>query len=136
MEVSDRDISKYANIQAKQISERLFSIDRIVEKPDVKDKFSNDAVIGRYVVESDIYDIISRTPPSSKGEVYFTDALQELALQHRLVGCRFEGKRYDAGNKLEFLQANVEFALRDQALAEPFRGYIVGLAKKLQDNER
>lgn len=136
MEVSDRDISKYANIQAKQIGERLFSIDRIVEKPDVKDKFSNDAVIGRYVVESDIYDIISRTPPSSKGEVYFTDALQELALQHRLVGCRFEGKRYDAGNKLEFLQANVEFALRDQALAEPFRDYIVGLAKKLQDNEK
>ena len=71
--------------------------------------------------EKDIYEIISRTPPSAQGEVYFTDALQDLAKQGRLIGCRFEGKRYDAGNKLEFLQANVEFALRDDSLSAPLR---------------
>lgn len=132
MEVADADISKYANIRGKEIAPRMCEIDRIVEKPAVKDKFSNDAVIGRYVVESDIYDIISRTPPSPKGEVYFTDALQELARQGRLVGCRFEGKRYDAGNKLEYLEANVEYALRDEALSAPFRDYILQLAEKIK----
>ena len=132
MEVSDADIPKYANIRATQLGERRCAIERIVEKPAVKDKFSNDAVIGRYVVESDIYDIIRRTPPSPKGEVYFTDALQALAREGRLVGCKFEGKRYDAGNKLEYLQANVEFALRDPALAGPFRAYLLELAAALR----
>ena len=132
MEVPDSDISKYANVKGKDIAPRMCEIERIVEKPAVKDKFSNDAVIGMYVVESDIYDIISRTPPSPKGEVYFTDALQELAGQGRLIGCKFEGKRYDAGNKLEFLEANVEYALRDGALAGPFREYLLQLAEKLK----
>ena len=132
MNVADADIPKYANIRGKQVSDRLVDIDLIVEKPAVKDKFSNDAVIGRYVVEKDIYEIITRTSPSPKGEVYFTDALQDLAKQNRLIGCRFEGKRYDAGNKLEFLQANVEFALRDPALAAPFREYLLQLAGKIK----
>ena len=132
MNVADADIPKYANIRGKQVGDRLVDIDLIVEKPAVKDKFSNDAVIGRYVVEKDIYEIITRTPPSLKGEVYFTDALQDLAKQNRLIGCRFEGKRYDAGNKLEFLQANVEFALRDPALAAPFREYLLQLAGKIK----
>lgn len=131
MEVADSDIPKYANIKAEQVGERRYAIEKIVEKPAVKDKFSNNAVIGRYVVESDIYDIITRTPPSPKGEVYFTDALQDLARQGRLIGCQFAGKRYDAGNKLEFLQANVEYALRDPALSEPFRAYLLQLAKQL-----
>ena len=132
MEVPDADIPKYANIRGEEIGRRRFAIDKIVEKPAVKDKFSNDAVIGRYVVESDIYDIIKNTPPSPKGEVYFTDALQYLATQGRLIGCRFEGKRYDAGNKLEFLEANVEYALRDKALGESFKAYLLELAKKLK----
>ena len=130
MEVSDGDISKYANIKAEEVGERRYQIEKIVEKPAVKDKFSNDAVIGRYVVDADIYDVIRRTPPSPKGEVYFTDALQELARQGRLLGCKFRGKRYDAGNKLEYLQANVEYALRDPALAQPFRAYLQELVQK------
>lgn len=130
MEVSDGDISKYANIKAEEVGERRYQIEKIVEKPAVKDKFSNDAVIGRYVVDADIYDVIRRTPPSPKGEVYFTDALQELARQGRLLGCKFQGKRYDAGNKLEYLQANVEYALRDPALAQPFRAYLQKLVQK------
>ena len=132
MEVSDGDVPKYANISASARQGSLCRIDKIVEKPKVEQKFSNDAVIGRYVVESDIYDIIRRTPPSPSGEVYFTDALQALAREGRLMGCRFDGKRYDAGNKLEFLQANVEYALRDEALAAPFRGYLLELAEKLK----
>ena len=132
MEVPDADIPKYANIRAVEYGVRRDAIDNIVEKPAVKDKFSNNAVIARYVVESDIYDIIRNTPPSPKGEVYFTDALQYLASQGRLIGCRFEGKRYDAGNKLEFLEANVEYALRDKELGAPFKDYLLELAAKLK----
>ena len=132
MDVQDRDVPKYANIRGNEIAEGRILIDQIVEKPAVKDKFSNDAVIGRYIVEQDVYDIIARTPPSAGGEVYFTDALQELAKSGRLVGCRFEGKRYDAGNKLEFLKANVEFALRDKALSEPFKEYLLELVEKIK----
>ena len=64
--------------------------------------------------------------------MYFTDALQYLASQGRLIGCRFEGKRYDAGNKLEFLEANVEYALRDKELGAPFKDYLLELAAKLK----
>ena len=132
MNVKDDDIPKYANIRGRNITDDRIDIDLIVEKPAVQDKFSNDAVIGRYVVESDIFDIIEQTPPSPKGEVYFTDALQLLAKQNRLIGCRFAGKRYDAGNKLEYLEANVEFALRDKSLGKQFREYLLNLAEKLR----
>ena len=132
MQVEDRDIPKYANVRSTPLGGRGCAISKIVEKPPVREKFSNDAVIGRYIVEPDIYDIIRRTPLSPKGEVYFTDALQALADEGRLVGCKFEGKRYDAGNKLEYLQANVEYALRDEALRDPFRAYLLGLAETLQ----
>ncbi len=131
MQVSDDDIPKYANIQADPVGERTVSIRKIVEKPPVKEKFSNNAVIGRYVVESDIYDVIRNTPPSASGEVYFTDSLGILAKSGRLNGCLFEGKRYDAGNKLEYLEANIEYALRDRALGAGMRVYIRALAEKL-----
>lgn len=131
MNVPDKDIPKYANIRGKEFSDGRIEISQIVEKPAIKDKFSNDAVIGRYVVDADIYDYITRTPASASGEVYFTDSLQLLAKQNCLIGCRFEGKRYDAGNKLEFLEANIEYALRDDSLKEGVREYLLSLAKKL-----
>ena len=131
MNVADADIPKYANVKASALSERLFEIEKIVEKPKIEDKFSNDAVIGRYIVDAGIYDVISHTPPSPKGEVYFTDALGLLAAQGLLHGYRFEGIRYDAGNKLDYLKANIEFALRDTALQKGLADYIKELAGKL-----
>ena len=131
MHVQDKDIPKYANIRGEEIADGCISISQIVEKPKVEDKFSNDAVIGRYVVSGDIYDYIARTPQSACGEVYFTDSLQLLAKDGRLTGCRFQGKRYDAGNKQEFLEANIEYALRDPSLRGGLREYLLALAKKL-----
>ena len=135
MNVEDADIPKYANIRGKQVGDHLVDIDLIVEKPAVKDKFSNRAVIGRYVVDSDIYDVIRSTPPSKSGEVYFTDALGLLAKQNRLVGCVFEGKRYDAGNKQEYLEANIEYALRSKELGDSMRSYILNLSKTLEEKK-
>ena len=131
MEVADSDINKYANIKASKTEGKSCDIELIVEKPKVENKFSNDAVIGRYIVESDIYDLIDKLKPSKTGETFFTDALQELAKQNRLTGYKFDGKRYDAGNKLEYLIANVEYALRDSALQKEFKAYLKDLAKKL-----
>ena len=131
MRVEDADIPKYANVKANQVEERLFGIEKIVEKPKIAEKFSNDAVIGRYVVDSGIYDVIKKTPPSPKGEVYFTDSLGFLAADGCLNGYRFEGKRYDAGNKLDYMKANIEFALRDPALGNGLKTYIKEIAEKL-----
>ncbi len=132
MNVPDADIPKYANIRGEEYADGRIEISQIVEKPAIKDKFSNDAVIGRYVVDKDIYGFIERTPSTASGEVYFTDSLQLLAKENRLVGCRFQGKRYDAGNKLEFLEANIEYALRDNSLKDGVREYLLSLAKKLK----
>ena len=131
IEVPDEDIPKYANIRYDALEERIYDIHEIVEKPAVADKFSNLSVIGRYVVDSDIYDVIRRTPPSKSGEVYFTDALGLLAKEGRLAGCLFDGKRYDAGNKQQYLEANIEYALRDPALKEDLKAYLLALAEKL-----
>ena len=131
MRVEDADIPKYANVKAHQVEERLFGIEKIVEKPKIAEKFSNDAVIGRYVVDSGIYDVIKKTPPSPKGEVYFTDSLGFLAADGCLNGYRFKGKRYDAGNKLDYMKANIEFALRDPALGSGLKAYIKEIAEKL-----
>lgn len=132
MNVPDADIPKYANIRGEEYADGRIEISQIVEKPAIKDKFSNDAVIGRYVVDKDIYGFIERTPSTASGEVYFTDSLQLLAKENRLIGCRFQGKRYDAGNKLEFLEANIEYALRDNSLKDGVREYLLSLAKKLK----
>lgn len=129
MTVPDSHISKYANVKAKRIDERLYSIDEIVEKPLLKDKFSNDAVIGRYVVDKNIFNAISKTHPSKSGEIYFTDSLGLLAREGSLHGYRFEGIRYDAGNKLDYMKANVEYALRDPALGGDFMDYLKHLIK-------
>ncbi len=131
MHVLDNDVSKYANVKGHALSDRLFAIDEIVEKPKLENKFSNDAVIGRYVVNADIYETIRRTPPSPKGEVYFTDALGLLAKDGLLHGYRFDGIRYDAGNKLDYLKANIEFALRDPVVGEGMRKYLKEISEKI-----
>ena len=131
MHVLDNDVSKYANVKGHALSDRLFAIDEIVEKPKLENKFSNDAVIGRYVVNADIYDTIRRTPPSPRGEVYFTDALGLLAKDGLLHGYRFDGIRYDAGNKLDYLKANIEFALRDPVVGEGMRKYLKEISEKI-----
>lgn len=132
MNVSDDYIPKYANIKAHELDERLCAIEKIVEKPKLSEKFSNDAVIGRYVVDKSIYGAIEKVPVPKKGEKYFTDALGLLAKEGMLNGYKFEGIRYDAGNKLDYLKANVEFALRDKELGANFWEYL----KKLTDQSR
>jgi len=99
----------------------------MVEKPKVEDAPSNLAIIGRYVLVPEIFQSLESIEPGAGGEIQLTDGLKHLLRNRPVYGYRFEGKRFDAGDKLGFLQATVEFALRRPDLGGPFRDYLRGL---------
>jgi UTP--glucose-1-phosphate uridylyltransferase len=108
--------------------DRLFRVRNMVEKPKAADAPSNLAIIGRYILVPEISDSIQAIPPGAGGEIQLTDALKHLLRNRPIYGYKFEGKRYDAGDKLGFLKATVEFALKRGDLGQPFREYLKSLA--------
>ena len=96
----------------------------MVEKPAIEEAPSRFAVLGRYIITPDIFPILEKTKPGKGGEIQLTDALQTLAGQKAVYAYNFEGKLYDVGNKLGYLQATVEYALRREDLGEKFRVYL------------
>lgn len=135
MEVNGPAISSYGVVDADPIAHnglggRLFRIHNLVEKPKAADAPSNLAIIGRYILTPEIFASVEEIPPGSGGEIQLTDALKHLLRSRPIYGLKFEGKRYDAGDKLGFLQATVEFAMRRHDLGGPFRDYLKTL--KLQ----
>jgi UTP--glucose-1-phosphate uridylyltransferase len=103
---------------------RVYQIRDLVEKPGVEEAPSDLAIIGRYILTPDIFPILAATPRDGRGEIQLTNALRELGRRRPLVGYRFEGVRHDAGNKLGFLKATVEFALKRPDLGDAFRTYL------------
>ncbi len=133
MEVPKESISAYGVVDAEPVShngtrDRLYRIRNLVEKPKAEDAPSNLAIIGRYVLTPEIFGSIEATPPGRGGEIQLTDGLKHLLRNRPIYGFRFEGSRYDAGDKLGFLQATVEFALKRHDLGEPFRQYLKSLS--------
>jgi UTP--glucose-1-phosphate uridylyltransferase len=132
-EVPRRDISSYGVISGSPLShngemDRVYKVADMVEKPSVEAAPSNLAVIGRYILEPEIFDVLASTAPGKGGEIQLTDGLRGLLAQQKPVyAFRFEGKRYDAGSKLGFLKATVEFALKRPDLGEAFRQYLKNL---------
>jgi UTP--glucose-1-phosphate uridylyltransferase len=129
MEVPREAISAYGVVDAEPVShnggrDRLFRIRNMVEKPRAEDAPSNLAIIGRYVLTPEVFDAIDSIEPGSGGEIQLTDALKYLLRNRPIYGYRFEGTRYDAGDKLGFLKATVEFALKRPDLGGPFREYL------------
>jgi len=104
-EVPHEDVNKYGIVSGQQIDDRHTRVDLMVEKPDPKDAPSNLAIIGRYILTPDIFDIIRNTPPGSGGEVQITDALQQQAAQGNVIAYRFEGRRFDCGSIDGFVAA-------------------------------
>ena len=121
-------ISAYGVLDAKPVpgkhGGRLFEVKHLVEKPRFQDAPSNLAIIGRYILTPAIFDMIASITPGSGGELQLTDALRALLKQEKIYGFTFEGKRHDAGDKLGFLKATVEFALKREDLGEDFREYL------------
>jgi UTP--glucose-1-phosphate uridylyltransferase len=127
-EVPHDDTSMYGIVSGKSIGDRLVAVDGMVEKPRPEDAPSNNAIIGRYILTPDIFPILEHTAPDSRGEIQITDALKTLLGRRPIDGYAFEGKRYDAGDKLGFLKATVELALKREDLGEEFREYLRKLA--------
>jgi UTP--glucose-1-phosphate uridylyltransferase len=120
-------IHQYGVIAGRQIAGNVYEITDLVEKPRADAAPSDLAIIGRYVLTPDIFDILAETAADSRGEIQLTDALRTLRRSRPLYAVQFEGKRYDTGEKLGFLKATVEFALARPDLADQFRAYLKSL---------
>ena len=120
-------IGRHGVIAGTQMGERLWRITDLVEKPSPEEAPSDLAIIGRYVLSPAIFPLLAETKPDQRGEIQLTDALRALAAEEPVYGVVFEGKRYDAGDKLGFLQATVEYALKNGELGEAFRDYLRSL---------
>jgi UTP--glucose-1-phosphate uridylyltransferase len=132
MEVPRESISAYGCIDADPVihngsNDRVYRIRDLVEKPKASEAPSNLAIIGRYVLTPDIFDSLQTIDPGSGGEIQLTDAIRHLGRSRPIYAYRFEGTRYDAGDKLGFLKATVEYALRRHDLGGPFREYLKAL---------
>ncbi|MCS7043174.1 MAG: UTP--glucose-1-phosphate uridylyltransferase GalU [Bryobacteraceae bacterium] len=132
MEVPAEQISAYGVVAAEPqphagMDGLVFRIHDLVEKPSPQDAPSNLAIIGRYILTPDVFAAIESTPPGRNNEIQLTDALRNLLRERPIYGVRFTGKRFDAGDKLGFLQATVEFALKRPDLGGAFRAWLESL---------
>jgi UTP--glucose-1-phosphate uridylyltransferase len=122
--VPETEAHLYGIIRGEEVGERVYKITELVEKPPPGKAPSNLAVIGRYILPSEIFTLIESTHPGKGGEIQLTDALQELARRVPLYGYEFVGDRYDAGDKFGYLQANLAFALKRPEMAERLKEFI------------
>ena len=124
MEVSKQEISLYGCIEPESFEEDLVRILSIIEKPSPEEAPSNLAVIGRYVLTPEIFDALRRTTPGRGGEIQLTDAINLLAQEQAVYAYRFEGRRFDVGNPLDYLKATVELGAERDDLAPEFRAWL------------
>ncbi len=124
MEVPASETHLYGIAAGRPLDGRTVAIERMVEKPPPGKAPSNLAVIGRYVLPPSIFDILRHVQPGVGGEIQLTDGLAELSRTEVLIGYRFEGKRYDAGDRMGYLKANVAYALKRPELREPLLAYL------------
>ena len=130
-EVPQEKVSSYGIIEPKaKIGDRLWSVKDMVEKPAVSEAPSRLAVLGRYIIAPEIFDILEKTKPGSGGEIQLTDALKELARRQTILAYNFEGRRYDVGDKQGFLEATVEQALKKPELRDKFLAYLKDIVAK------
>jgi len=117
-------VSRYGIAGGTKLSDHIMEIDELVEKPPINKAPSNLAIAGRYVLTPEIFRLIEQTPRGKGGEVQLTDALHMLMKRESIIANIIEGKRYDIGNKLDFLKTTVEFALKRKEFADPFFEYL------------
>lgn len=123
-QVPMENISSYGCVKANTISERVFEVVDMVEKPKMEEAPSDLAIIGRYILTPDIFPILERQEPGKGGEIQLTDAIKKLAKDEAIYGCRFEGVRHDCGDKLGFLKATVDMALKREEFNGEFEAFL------------
>ncbi|AVP53963.1 UTP--glucose-1-phosphate uridylyltransferase GalU [Clostridium tetani] len=134
-QVAREDVYKYGIVEGKHIENNVYKVKDLIEKPDVDEAPSNIAILGRYIITPKIFEILSTIEPGKGGEIQLTDALKKLSLQEAIYAYDFEGRRYDVGDKLGFLEATVEFALRKDEIKNDVEKYILGIAEQIQSEE-
>ncbi|MBP3780813.1 MAG: UTP--glucose-1-phosphate uridylyltransferase GalU [Selenomonas sp.] len=130
--VPEEKVSAYGIVAGTETdNSRLMRVSDMVEKPAREEAPSRMAVLGRYIIKPQIFDILARTKPGKGGEIQLTDALKMLARQDAVYAYDFVGKRYDVGDKLGFLKATVEFALRREDLGADFKSYLQEIVTRI-----
>lgn len=124
-EVAKEDVNKYGILDVKHIENRVYKVKDMVEKPDLDKSPSNIAILGRYIITPAIFDVLENQQPGKGGEIQLTDALKTLAEHEAIYAYNFEGKRYDVGDKLGFLEATVDFALKRPELKDGFMEFLI-----------
>lgn len=132
-EQPDSQISKYSSVKLEeQLSERVYRISDMNEKPTLAEKLSNYAIMGRYVLTPEIFDILEHTAPGRNNEIQLTDGMRELVRRCPMCAVDFEGKRYDTGNLKGYLESIIDFALQNEEAGEWLRQFIIDKAEKLK----
>lgn len=129
-EVPKEEVYKYGIVKGKYIENNVYKVKDLIEKPKVEESPSNMAILGRYIITPSIFEILKNTNPGKGGEIQLTDALRTLARNEAMYAYTFEGRRYDVGDKLGFLEATVEFALKREELKKPFMEYLLELREQ------
>ena len=128
LQVPLEEVHQYGVIEGKEIEPRIYEIQRTIEKPVSSEAPSQMAIIGRYVLRPEIFEILQKQPPGRGGEIQLTDGLAQLARRRKMFGCVFAGERYDIGDKFGFVRATVAYALKRPDLKDKVTEYLRSLA--------
>ncbi|RDC48772.1 UTP--glucose-1-phosphate uridylyltransferase [Acinetobacter sp. RIT592] len=131
-EVAKEDTDKYGILDCKYIEDRVYKVKDMVEKPSVEEAPSNVAILGRYIITPAIFEILENQAPGKGGEIQLTDALKTLASHEAIYAYNFEGRRYDVGDKLGFLEATIDFALKRDNLKDGLMNYMKNVVKEVK----
>lgn len=131
-EVARENVDKYGILDVKHIEDRVYKVKDMVEKPSIEEAPSNIAILGRYIITPEIFNILENQAPGKGGEIQLTDALQKLATKEAIYAYNFEGRRYDVGDKLGFLEATVDFALKRPELRDDFIEFLKTKSDKIE----
>ena len=129
-QVSDEQVVKYCSLKVDELDENTFSVTDMIEKPSLEQKFSNYSILGRCVLDSNIFEILENTPLGVGNELQLTDAMKTVARSDGMVGVVFSGERHDMGNKFGMLKANIDVGLTHPETRDELKEYIKKLAEQ------
>ena len=132
--VPEEDVSRYGIVGGKEVEPGVFKVDTLVEKPSIEEAPSNLAITGRYILTPGIFEALKKTSPGKGGEIQLTDGIERLGMKEALYAKIMEGERYDTGDKLGFLIATVDFALKREDLKEPLLKFLREKLKEEKSN--
>jgi UTP--glucose-1-phosphate uridylyltransferase len=130
-EVELMNVSRYGIINGSELEDNVIVANDFIEKPSPKETPSRLAIASRYIFTPEIFDFLDKTKPGINNEIQLTDAMRAMVKKHTMYGLKFEGRRYDIGNKLDFIKTNIEFGLKHKEIGEELKAYLKHLIDSL-----